>query len=196
MDAYAKWAVTAWLQTLDTDICRNTSLGATAGQILKCQWRLLSSSGKLKLVEEEEEKEEAKGRSRPRGCYLFCGSICQWNISEVHRPLEHLEVAHSLISVINAFEQIVVAESYAFARRLPTPCYPHFLNNFLFQASLYQNYTVQYVEVWCVPSATHVTFTCPSQNIFFDIKLFVTLFFRIYILHTRSDNKVRELIAV
>jgi len=32
-------------------------------------------------MREEVEKEEAKGRSRPWGCYLFCGSRRQWKIS-------------------------------------------------------------------------------------------------------------------
>ena len=62
-------------------ICRNTRFGATGRQLLKCQWRLLSSCGKLKLVREEMEKEGTKGRRRPWGCYLFCGSRCQWKIS-------------------------------------------------------------------------------------------------------------------
>jgi len=162
-------------------ICRNTSLGATGGQL----W---SVNGDCCLVvvnwnswgRKLRKKKQKGGAGHEAATYVVALDVSEKYPSEVHRPLEHLELALSLISVINALAQIVVAESCAFARRIPTPCYPHFLNIFLFQVSLYQTYTREYVKVWCVPSATYVTFTRRSQNNFFDIKLFVTLFFRIY----------------
>jgi hypothetical protein len=57
--------------------------------------------------------------------------------SQILWPLERLELVQALLNVL---AQIVVAESHALARRIPTQCYPHSSNTF--PVSVYQNYTV------------------------------------------------------
>ena len=52
---------------------------------------------------------------------------------------------HSLCNVTNVFTQIVVADSYTLARRIPTPRYPHSLHTS--QVTTYQNYTCTLLSI-------------------------------------------------
>jgi hypothetical protein len=117
---------------------RNTSLGATVGQILvlvlKCQWRLLSSSGRLKLVRRGSGERRSKREEQPWGCYLFCGSRCQWKISV--RIISAVRT-FGAGTITNVSDKCFCTDSsrwvITFARRILTPCCPHFWNIFLLQ---------------------------------------------------------------
>ena len=65
--------------------------------------------------------------------------------SQVHRPLENLQLKPNHYNVIHVFAQVVVTESYTFARRIPTPCYLPSLNTF--QISIDQNYAIKKVNI-------------------------------------------------
>jgi len=71
------------------------------------------------------------------GTCFITGEVNEKYQSQIQRPLEHKEAAQSLMLVINAFEQGIVAESYTLPRRKLTPFCPHSLN--IFQVSSYQN---------------------------------------------------------
>jgi hypothetical protein len=111
---------------------------------MKWHWRtcVQSSSDILKLAGDEEGKDEGRGRCRVWGWYLFNGMRCQWKIPVANTPAARTLGAGTvtLLQVINAFAQIVYAESYTIARPIPTPSSQHFFNTF--QVSRYQNLTV------------------------------------------------------
>jgi len=65
--------------------------------------------------------------------------------SQVHRPLEDLQLKHNHYNVIHIFAQAVVTESYTLARRIPTPRYLPYLNTF--QVSIDQNYAVKKINI-------------------------------------------------
>ena len=76
-------------------------------------------------------------------CFIAMNVSEQYQ-SQVHRPLENLQLKHSH-NVIHVFAQVVVAESYTLARRMPTPCYLPSLNTF--RVSIDQNYAVKKINI-------------------------------------------------
>jgi hypothetical protein len=73
--------------------------------------------------------------------------LCQWKTPVPNTSATRTSRAGTFgLSVINGFEQLIVAESYSFTSRISIPLSSHFLNNF--QDSSYQNWTVYSVDFY------------------------------------------------
>ena len=81
--------------------------------------------------------------TKEKGCagyeastHVLTREVSEKYLSEIHRPLEHRS-RHSKFYVTTAFVQVVVAESYTVAMRIPTLSCPDLL--YTFQISSYEN---------------------------------------------------------